>query len=129
MTELLYITSLCFDKITLIKPLSSSLSSNISDDIYYIVCQDAKINNIDWVSYLTSSYSKLDHDNNNNTNSAEIVQLLTGVPVEFVEWVQGYKDLMLSYRNYLTQIKNIGITELYDTYKCKAIWNLPKIDE
>lgn len=104
--DLLYITSLCFDKITLFKPLST----DINNDEYFIVAERAKLNNTEWITYLSS----LDDKKN-------LYKLLDERPKQFNDWVAEYNNLILMYKNYINKYPNY---ELYDTYKCKAIWNL-----
>jgi len=104
--DLLYITSRCFNKITLFKPIST----DINNDTYYIIAEESKTNNIEWISYLENSYA------------GNVHKLLTNIPEHFMEWITEYNNLILLYKKYLTVIK---VDELYDTYKCKAIWNLP----
>jgi hypothetical protein len=110
MTDLLFITSQCFNTITLFKPLST----DINDNIYYIVCEDARRNNIEWISYLEDSYQKVSKDNAK-------IKSLVGVPSNFLKWIKTYLHLIGEYKN---RIRNIP-RPIYDTYKCKAIWNLP----
>ncbi len=114
MTDLLYITSQCFNKITLFEPLST----DITDNIYYIVAEDAKRNNIEWVSYLEDSYTKSVKDDLN------LISLIENVPSNFIKWITEYNNLILLYKKFI--FEQVTNTEpLYDTYKCKAIWNLP----
>ena len=117
MIDLLYITSQAFDKITLFKPLSIDITNNV----YYIVAEDAKINNIDWVSYLEESYTS------SVKNDKDILRLVDQVPNSLLRWITDYNNLILLYKKYLQDLEKSGISELYDTYKCKAIWNLPQI--
>jgi hypothetical protein len=119
MVDLLYITSQCFDDITLFKPISTELKDK--DNIYYLVCKKAKTNNIRWVSYLEESYRESIDKNK------KIEQLVDKVPLSFVKWIEEYNNLILLYKQYLIDTANTGVTQLYDTYKCKAIWNLPQI--
>ena len=109
--DLLYITSLCFDKITLFKPLST----DINDGTYFVVAEGAKLNNTEWITYLTGL---------TNTNTNNIYSLLSGRPKTFDDWVTEYNNLILMYKEHINEYPNV---ELYDTYKCKAIWNLPSI--
>ncbi len=117
MMDLLYITSQCFNKITLFKPIST----NLNDDIYYIVAEESKTNNIEWVSYLEEAYVTSTKENK------QIINLIDNIPTTFIDWVTEYNNLILLYKKYLQEQSNLGITDLYDTYKCKAIWNLPQI--
>lgn len=87
--ELLWITAQCFDRITLIKPLSA-----INDT--YLVAEGAKVNNSDWLSYLLSSND----------------QKFKTLPSDFIQWIDNF---------ILFKYPPLNI----DTYKCKAIWNLP----
>lgn len=89
--ELLYITSQCFDKISLFKPISAPSFAN-----NYLICQGLKPNNLDWITYLY----------NNSTN------IHIEVPPDFTQWVRGFNNISYD---------DVNI----DTYKCKAIWNLP----
>ncbi len=117
MVDLIYITTKCFNKVTLFKPLSTDLN----DDIYYLVAQESKINNMEWVSYLNDCYEESIKKNK------QIVRLIERVTSDIEQWISEYHNFILMYKQYLTELRNIGINELYDIYKCKAIWNLPKI--
>jgi hypothetical protein len=117
MIDLIYITSKCFDKITLFKPLSTDLN----DNIYYLVAQGSNINNMEWISYLNESYEESIKKNK------QILRLLDRIPTDIEKWITEYHNLILMYEHYLYEIRSSGITELYDVYKCKALWNLPKI--
>lgn len=117
MLDLLWITTRCFDKVTLFKPISTPSY----DKIYYVVAQKAKINNIKWVSYLEETYSK------SVKNSMTLIRLVDNLPLSFVSWVTDYNNFILLYNKYLMNEIDSGTTELYDTYKCKAIWNLPQL--
>ncbi len=109
MVDLLYITSQCFDKVTLFKPLSSPFV--IQDNVYYLIAEGAKTNNTEWIDYL----SKV---------GGNVQRLLSGVPHDFETWITEYNNLMLLYNKYLSEVNT---KKLYDTYKCKAIWNLPQL--
>ncbi len=117
MIDLLYITTQCFDKVTLFKPLST----DTNDEVYYVVAKNGKINNIEWVSYLEESYS------NSVKKDRTILRLLDNIPDSFIQWITEYNNLILLYKDYLSEVEQVGVTKLYDTYKCKAIWNLPQI--
>lgn len=108
--DLLYITTQCFSNVTLFKPLSEPF--NIETNGYYVVAQDMKVNNLNWISYLTQSYG------------SDISGLLSDLPDKFLKWVEEYNNLMLLYNRELMEEKE---SKIYDTYKCKAIWNLPQI--
>ena len=112
--DLLYIVSQCFDKITLFKPISTSFSDK--DNTYYLVAQDAKTNNIEWISYLKYSLSK------SINQGKTVARLIDNIPKDFIDWITEYNNLMLLYKKYLIEL---GETKIYDTYKCKTIWNLP----
>ena len=119
MIDLLYITSQCFNKITLFKPLSTDTNNKI----YYIIAEDARRNNIEWMGYVEESYTS------STRESKSIISLIDKIPNYFVKWVTEYNNLILLYKKYL--LDQIGVMEqknidhLYDTYKCKAVWNLP----
>jgi len=100
LSKLLYITSKCFEKITLFKPISTSAY----DGVYYVIAQNANKNNLSEISHL-ANYER------------------TEVPDDFMNWLHQYYFLINSYNQFLIDHKDDY--ELYDTYKCKAIWNLP----
>ncbi|GAG71974.1 unnamed protein product, partial [marine sediment metagenome] len=106
-----WITTRCFDKVTLFKPVSTPSY----DKIYYVVAENAKINNIEWISYLEEMYSESVKSNK------KIIRLLDDLPISFVQWVTEYNNFILLYNKYLMSEANNGKTKLYDTYKCKAI--------
>ncbi|GAG56561.1 unnamed protein product, partial [marine sediment metagenome] len=110
--DVLYTVSKCFDRISLFKPISTVSY----DKHYYLVAEKAKTNNIEWISYLNEVCSKSD---------LGLIRLLENVPSEFVDWVVEYNNFMLLYNKYLVSSEGIG--RMYDTYKCKAIWNLPQL--
>lgn len=116
MMDLLWITSKCFDKITLFKPISTP--SN--DGIYYLVAENAKTNNIEWIGYLEESYQEA------KKYEMGIKRLFkSDLPSDFRKWVEEYDTFIKLYNNYLdSQNPNYKII---DTYKCKAIWNLPQL--
>ena len=101
-SKLLYITSKCFEKITLFKPISTSAY----DGVYYVIAQNANKNNLEQISHLLSI----------NVEKTE-------VPDDFMNWLHQYYFLINSYNQFLIDHKDDY--ELYDTYKCKAMWNLP----
>ena len=119
MIDLLYITAQCFNKITLFKPLSDDINNNI----YYIIAEDARRNNIEWMGYLEDSYTESIRESKN------IISLIEPVPDSFIKWITEYNNLMLLYKKYLINQISVmgqkGVDHLYDTYRCKAIWNLP----
>lgn len=117
MLDLLWITTRCFDQVSLFKPISTPSY----DKVYYVVAQNAKINNIEWISYLEENYT---HAVKNNKT---IVRLMDNLPESFVKWVMEYNNFILLYNKYLMNEAAKGTDELYDTYKCKAIWNLPQL--
>ena len=120
MVDLLWITTRCFDKVTLFKPVSTPSY----DKIYYVIAENAKVNNIEWISYLEEMYS------GSVKSNKKIIRLLDDLPISFVQWVIEYNNFILLYNKYLmSEISegNNGKTKLYDTYKCKAIWNLPQL--
>jgi hypothetical protein len=100
LSKLLYITSKCFEKITLFKPISTSAY----DGVYYVIAQNANKNNLEQISYL-ANYER------------------TEVSNDFMNWLHQYYFLINSYNQILIDHKEDY--ELYDTYKCKAMWNLP----
>lgn len=108
MEDLLYITSKCFEKITLFKPISTSAY----DDIYYVIAQNANKNNLEIISYLESRI---------NTK-----KFFNELPASFVRWLNDFSILMHSYYKFLDQKRESN--KLYDVYKCKAMWNLPLIE-
>jgi len=105
--DLLYITSKCFEKITLFKPISTSAY----DDVYYIIAQNANKNNLEIISYLES---KINNE-----------KFFDELPQSFVRWLEDFHILMISYYKFLVQEQDKD--KLYDVYKCKAMWNLPQI--
>ena len=60
-------------------------------------------------------------------SNKKIVRLLDDLPTLFVQWVIEYNNFILLYNKYIMKEANNGKTKLYDTYKCKAIWNLPRL--
>lgn len=100
LSKLLYLTSKCFEKITLFKPISTSAY----DGIYYVIAQNANKNNLDQIANLLN-YQKIETSN------------------DFINWLHQYYFLINSYNQFLIDHKEDY--ELYDTYKCKAMWNLP----
>ncbi len=117
MLDLLWITTQCFNKVTLFKPLSTPSYNKV----YYVIAADAKVNNIEWIGYLEDSYNRAVKE------GKSIERLLGKLPNPFVRWVTDYNNFILLYNKYLINETNRGVTELYDTYKCKAIWNLPQL--
>ena len=110
--DLLYITSQCFEKITLFKPLSTPLNNT-----YFIVGENLNVNNIQWVSYLENSYRKM-------VRTPNACYRLVEDSKEFDKWFREYNNLMLLYKKFLINTGNQGVTTLFDTYKFKGIWNL-----
>lgn len=100
---LLYITSLCFKKITLFKPIST----NLNDNIHYIVAEESYGNNIKWSSYLSNEFELC-------------------IPDSFINWVYNYQILFLKHKEYIYNIINNTQknTSLYNKYKCLATWNI-----
>ena len=76
------------------------------------MAEKAKINNVEWITYLGANTEK------------DLNRLLSALPKDFEKWVTEYNNLMLFYNKYLSEITK---PKIYDIYKCKAIWNLPKI--
>nr|QBK91570.1 MAG: FtsJ-like methyltransferase [Pithovirus LCPAC302] len=107
MIQLLYITSECFSKVTLFKPVSTPMFSNLYLNSYYIIAEGANKNNIEWISYLGKYVDRLD-------------EMKIEVDNNFVNWIQDYLVLMADYVNFISENE-------IDTYKCKAIWNLPQL--
>lgn len=116
LVDLLYITSLCFEEVSLIQPLS--LPFKFPSNSIFLVAKRANTNNLDWIKYLEDSYSK---------NATNVSRVLDSVPKDFTDWIKEFNNLLLLYSQYLTDQKNKNKKILYDTYKCKAIWNLPQI--
>lgn len=111
MQDLLYITSKCFEKITLFKPISISAY----DNTFYIIAQNANKNNLEIISYLEHNLqSRVDNE-----------KFFNELPRSFVRWLEDFYILMNSYYKFLNQ--NQENDKLYDVYKCKAMWNLPQI--
>ena len=99
--ELLYICSLCFEKVSMFKPISDNFDKNTS----YFICQNYHNNNqcLDW---------------HNNLNSEKINEDI--IPVDFIIFLNNYID---SYNQLINNISNEKF-EIYNIYKCKSIWNI-----
>ena len=80
-TDLLYITNQCFDKITLFQPVSATPNTN------YIIAQGAKENNIEWLNILSQP-----------------TDMKVKVPDEFVDWVKQFQ-----YIPHITKYDDINI--------------------
>jgi hypothetical protein len=106
--DLLYIISICFSKINLFKPLSTNMTKNDC----YCICDGSKENTFEWIDFLKS----LDDKN--------YIQLLDHRDMEFNNWLTNYET---DINNYIKHLNNTDKIDLYDIYKCKAIWNLPNI--
>ena len=115
LVELLYITSKCFKKISLFKPLATDLR----DDITFIIAQDLNSNNLDTYLFLEDSYNKIKNDTSNH------ISLISEVPTSFISWLNGYLAQIDNYRLEVIELNNTGVSALYNTFKCKAVWNLP----
>lgn len=95
--DLLYITTLCFETFSLFKPISENLNELYS----YVIAQNYKGNSIDWVSILENEDPKL------------------SIPQDFIMYVKDYNISLNSLKKKLL-INPIS----YNSYKCKAIWNI-----
>ena len=93
-----YINAICFETFSLFKPISESLNAPYS----YIIAQNYKGNSIDWIDMLVGLDSK-------NIDISE----------DFVDYVENYYNQLSKLKGnlYENPVK-------YDTYKCKAIWNI-----
>ena len=100
--DLIYLTSRCFEKIGLIKPISTPFYLPKESNTHYLVGINSKVNNLDIISFLSQI---------NQT-----VSVFPELPSDYLDFIKSYVDSL----NYEGNI---------DIYKCKAIWNLPQIDQ
>ena len=50
-------------------------------------------------------------------------QIQTKIPEQFIQWIQNYNDSLIDLREGLEIVSKQNITELYNGYKCLALWN------
>lgn len=118
MQDLVWVTSKCFREIALFKPISTPSY----DQVYYLVGKNANINNIEWIGFLDQTYTK------SVKQSKTIEKLFSqALPTSLVQWLEGFQSIESQYLNYLKEKSERDVKYLYDTYKCKAIWNLPDL--
>lgn len=97
LTNLYYITALCFESFSLFKPITEDLNQPYS----YIIAQGYRGNSIDWISILESEDPKI------------------SIPEDFISYINEYYK---SLKNLKISLKENPVQ--YNTYKCKAIWNI-----
>lgn len=121
--DLIYILSLSFDKVSIIKPMST----NPGDRSKYIVCDKRK----EVISTSLSSLEEIIRYIQDNPNK-NIVQLLDEIPKDFVEWLDVQNDILLNYEKdnlneYLRMYKNnkIEFTSEFNLSKALLLWALP----
>ena len=101
--DLLYLASLCFDKVTLFVP--------VSDNNIYLVAEGRKINNTNMIILIDKLIRGI-------TDKAP------APTPEFINWVNQYSTILSQYNQLVREYSD---NKLLDTYKCKAIWNLPSL--
>ena len=92
--EAQYILVSCFETFSLFKPMSENLNNSYS----YIIAQNFKGSAGEWIPLLDKSVN---------------------VPISFINFVNNYYTSLKDLRQELMQYP-----KRYDTYKCKAIWNI-----
>lgn len=120
MTDLFIITSKCYKKITLFKPISEDLNNNV----HYLIAENANRNNINWSNILENAYSE------SRKQNKHIVSILVdniNEKSQMTAWINQYFNKIQLHKEKINHYAREGIKELYDTYKCKAVWNLPQI--
>ena len=79
---------------------------------------------MEWLFYLNETRTYL--RNHKDKSLDRLVQDNNSNITRVKEWVENFNFMMSEYNKYLLDIFNQhGDIELYDTYKCKAIWNYP----
>lgn len=120
--DVIYILAFAFRKVYLVK----TLAENLNNDIHYIIATDKLVN----VNSLTAKCISLlekckSQCYNNRYNEHNRLLPNNFNNSEFTEWLTGYMNDIESYRNELSSLSQEGVTNLYDMFKAKAIWNLP----
>lgn len=119
-SDLIYLTSLCFREIHIIKPISSRPANAER----YLVGLTLHENINEYINTLADAH-KLYKDN------IYVSQIFETLPAMFVEWLTNNNNLLL--KNQIDAAKliidfmnggNIDIPQ-YNLFKCLAIWNLP----
>ena len=118
--QLLYIASLCFDRITLFKPIASRPANAEK----YLICESKKKG--------TERYELVLEQANAAYNDQEnIVNLITGVPEDFANWLADINDALIG--NQEQAIKWIFDSlegsspeiSTVDLHKALIVWNVP----
>lgn len=110
--QIVYILSLSFNTIDIIKPISTSNSSD-----RYIICQGIKHNINDYINILKQSIHNINYHNEYVNSIYDNV-----LPKDFVIWLTKQNDDVLNYENI---IKNNN----YNINKISLIWHLPEYKE
>ena len=99
--ELFYIVSMCFETVTLFQPMAE----NLNFDRFYLVAENFTGTSMDWIQLLS-----LDKE------------LEVNVPQNVYDYLD---DFVKSSNELVELLLNMEIeTPIYNTYKCKALWNI-----
>lgn len=121
--QLLYVLSLCFDEISILKPMSSRPANTER----YLICKGRRGN--------IESYSTLLENMNDaykpNTVVTSILDVKTDIDAEFLIWLRDQNDLSLTRQEEaITAIESILEGKLptlpkYNLHRALILWNLP----